>query len=137
MNKHRQGYIDNCPLRNDFLEILKPAIQIDFSEQTAREEEKWSIYTKVDKYLSSSLFGEEDTIDIKNIMVYMIKFGIIKNKALGIIINNSIEVEKDLENTVLNSISVSNMFNAVKDKISKSEYDILFKNVKYYTIKYS
>jgi len=70
MNKHRQGYIDNCPLRNDFLEILKPAIQIDFSEQTAREEEKWSIYTKVDKYLSSSLFGEEDTIDIKIRYIY-------------------------------------------------------------------
>ncbi len=113
-------------------EQTEPTEQITESEQEFNDIDRlYAILFKFEELVS------EDTIDIKNLMVYMIKFGIIKNKALEIIINNSTEVEKDLENTGLNSISVSNMFNAVKEKISQSEYDILFKNVKYYTIKYS
>lgn len=130
-----------------FTKELAKQIELEENEQSEQAEpieqitELQQEFNDIDRlYALLFKFEElvsEDTIDIKNLMVYMIKFGIIKNKALAIIINNSTEVEKDLENTGLNSISVSNMFNAVKDKISQSEYDILFKNVKYYTIKYS
>jgi hypothetical protein len=47
MNRHRQGYIDNCPLRNDFLEILSGAINIKNGEHT-REKEVITYYIKND-----------------------------------------------------------------------------------------
>jgi hypothetical protein len=48
MNRHRQGYIDNCPLRTDLLEILSTALPIDYAQHTAREEEKFTVYIKHD-----------------------------------------------------------------------------------------
>ena len=48
MNRHRQGYIDNCPLRTDFLEILSAALPIDYAQQTAIEKEKFTVYIKHD-----------------------------------------------------------------------------------------
>ncbi len=46
MNKHRQGYIDNCPLRTDFLEILSAVLPIDYAQHTARETEKFMVDIK-------------------------------------------------------------------------------------------
>ena len=46
MNRHRQGYIDNCPLRNDFLEVLCTALKINYCQETARKEEKFMLDIK-------------------------------------------------------------------------------------------
>ncbi len=137
--------IESLP-SNDELEFTKQLakeIELEQEEQVEQEEveQEAQEFNDIDKlYALLFKFEElisEDSIDIKILMPYMIKFGIIKNRAMSIILSNSQEIEKDLENTGLNSISVSNMFNAVKDKIPESEYNILFKNVKYYTIKFS
>ena len=137
--------IDSLPSSQEleFTKQLAKEIELEQEEQVKQEEveQEAQEFNDIDKlYALLFKFEElisEDSIDIKAIMPYMIKFGIIKNRIVSIILSNSQEIEKDLENTGLNSISVSNMFNAVKDKISESEYIILFKNVKYYTIKFS
>lgn len=47
MNRHRQGYITNCPLRNDFLDILSSALSsLKYSEHTSKISEKFLVYTK-------------------------------------------------------------------------------------------
>ena len=48
INRHRQGYIDNCPLRTDFLEILSAAFPINYAQHTAIEKEKFTVYIKHD-----------------------------------------------------------------------------------------
>ena len=48
MNRHRQGYIDNCPLRTDFLDILSDSLPIDYAQHTAIEKEKFTVYIKND-----------------------------------------------------------------------------------------
>jgi len=46
MNRHRQGYIDNCPVRNDLLEVLCTALKINYCQDTARKEEKFTVFIK-------------------------------------------------------------------------------------------
>ena len=49
MNRHRQGYITNCPLRNDLLDILSSALSsLKYSEHTAKEKEEFMLFTKND-----------------------------------------------------------------------------------------
>lgn len=60
MNKHRQGYIDNCPLRNDFLEVLCTALKINYCQETARKEEKFMLDIK----------GGRDSVDLKLHYIY-------------------------------------------------------------------
>ena len=48
MNRHRQGYITNCPLRNDLLEILSSALLLKYGEHTAKEKEEFMLFTKND-----------------------------------------------------------------------------------------
>ncbi len=60
MNRHRQGYIDNCPLRTDFLEILSAAFPINYSQHTAIEKEKFMVDIK----------GGYDSVDLKFNYIY-------------------------------------------------------------------
>jgi hypothetical protein len=151
--------IDNYPTSHDINDLRKIAEQHkneDVNQETTEndkpdkpdqqdpqdqqiETDKTDI-NNVDR-LYALLFGFEkllnmDEIDIKTMVCYMIRFNNIKTETIKNIIENSSSPENDIEDTGLGRIDISNMLNALKHKLNEDKFNIILKNIKYYTIKF-
>jgi hypothetical protein len=143
--------IDNYPTIFDINDLRKIAEQHkneDIDQETTENDkpdqedqpDQQTDINNVDR-LYALLFGFEkllnmDEIDIKTMVCYMIRFNNIKTETIKNIIENSSSPENDIEDTGLGRIDISNMLNALKHKLNENKFNIILKNIKYYTIKF-